>query len=113
MCPLHETPSDSELGLPVPPRINATHGSTTPQRPSTPEVIEMPTSFQTHDTLVESAAEQRRTLRGAREGFSQWDRAAARFRADPKRPLSEDLEAIAGYVQLDDVFLDVGGGAGR
>ena len=70
-------------------------------------------AFETHDALVAAASEQRRTLRGAREGFSQWDRAAPRFRADPKRTLTADAEAIAAYVKPVDTFLDVGGGAGR
>jgi SAM-dependent methyltransferase len=73
----------------------------------------MPTSFEIHDQLVAAAAEQRRTLRNAREGYSQWDRAATRFRADPRRPWSDDLTTIASYVQPGDVFMDVGGGAGR
>ena len=73
----------------------------------------MPTCFETHDGMVAAAAEQRRVLRGAREGYTQWDRAAARFRADPKRTWSEDIAAIASYVQPGDVFMDVGGGSGR
>jgi hypothetical protein len=70
-------------------------------------------AFETHDALVTAAADQRRLIRGAREGYSQWDRAAARFRADPKRTLGEDAEAIAAYVEPGDVFMDVGGGSGR
>ena len=73
----------------------------------------MATSFETHDAMVAAASEQRRVRRGSGFGFSQWDRAAARFRADPKRELSADAATIASYVQPGDVFMDVGGGAGR
>ena len=73
----------------------------------------MPTSFETHDAMVHAASEQRRVKRGSGFGFAQWDRAAARFRADPRRELSADAAAIAEYVQPGDVFMDVGGGAGR
>ena len=35
------------------------------------------------------------------------------LQADPQRPMYMHLDAIAAYVQPDDVLLDVGGGAGR
>jgi SAM-dependent methyltransferase len=35
------------------------------------------------------------------------------LRADPSRPLGPNLEAIAEYVEPEDVIVDVGGGAGR
>jgi SAM-dependent methyltransferase len=35
------------------------------------------------------------------------------MRADPNRPLGPNLEAIAGYIEPEDVIVDVGGGAGR
>jgi hypothetical protein len=73
----------------------------------------MATSFDLHDAMVAAASEQRRVRRGAGFGFGQWDRAAPRFRADPKRELSADAAEIAAYVRADDVFMDVGGGAGR
>lgn len=38
---------------------------------------------------------------------------AGLFRFDPRRPLTPNLEAIAQYLQPGDVFVDVGGGAGR
>ena len=38
---------------------------------------------------------------------------AGLFRFDPRRLLTPNLEAIAQYLQPDDVFVDVGGGAGR
>ena len=43
-----------------------------------------------------------------------WGGSLARlFRFDPRRPLTPNLEVIARYLQADDVFVDVGGGAGR
>jgi SAM-dependent methyltransferase len=63
--------------------------------------------------MVAAASEQRRVKRGAGYGAAQWDRAAARFRADPRRELSADAATIAAFVQPGDVFMDVGGGAGR
>jgi len=38
---------------------------------------------------------------------------AGLFRFDPHRTLTPNLEAIAQYLQPSDVFVDVGGGAGR
>ena len=38
---------------------------------------------------------------------------AGLFRFDPRRTLTPNLEAIAQYLQPSDVFVDVGGGAGR
>ena len=38
---------------------------------------------------------------------------AGRFREDPRRPLDPVLEHLAGYLRPNDVFLDIGGGAGR
>ncbi len=38
---------------------------------------------------------------------------AERFRMDPRRPLSPDLEVIASYLAPSDVLVDVGGGSGR
>lgn len=35
------------------------------------------------------------------------------MKADPRRPLDQNLEIIASYIQPDDVIIDVGGGAGR
>ena len=42
-----------------------------------------------------------------------WGAIASRFRADPKRELDPFLERLASYLRPDDVFVDVGGGAGR
>jgi SAM-dependent methyltransferase len=42
-----------------------------------------------------------------------WGAIASRFRADPRRELDPFLEKLASYLEPDDVFVDVGGGAGR
>jgi len=38
---------------------------------------------------------------------------AKRFRADPKRQMEDNFQILADFVRPDDVFVDVGGGAGR
>jgi SAM-dependent methyltransferase len=38
---------------------------------------------------------------------------AKRFRADPKREMEDNFEVMAAFVRPGDVFVDVGGGAGR
>ena len=64
--------------------------------------------------LIDAAKAQRIRLHG---GLPQGDRwggdTARRFRADPRRELDTNLEAIASYVQPEDVLVDAGGGAGR
>ncbi len=42
-----------------------------------------------------------------------WGAMAQRFRMDPRRDLDANLQVIASYLRPDDVFIDVGGGAGR
>jgi hypothetical protein len=42
-----------------------------------------------------------------------WGAIASRFRADPKRELDPFLEKLASFLRLDDVLVDIGGGAGR
>ena len=42
-----------------------------------------------------------------------WADLAELFRLDPQRPRDANLAAVAGYLGPTDVFLDVGGGAGR
>ena len=42
-----------------------------------------------------------------------WADLAELFRLDPKRPRDANLAAVAEYLEPTDVFLDVGGGAGR
>ncbi len=42
-----------------------------------------------------------------------WADLAELFRLDPRRPRDANLAAVAKYLEPTDVFLDVGGGAGR
>jgi hypothetical protein len=59
------------------------------------------------------AASERRQAGEAGPNADRWSGAAARFRADPRRELDENLETLLSYIRPDDVVLDVGGGAGR
>lgn len=43
----------------------------------------------------------------------RWAGLAEQARADPRRPLDANLAALVGYLEPEDVVLDVGGGAGR
>ena len=42
-----------------------------------------------------------------------WGDLAEMFRLDPDRPRDTNLSALSAYLEPTDVFLDVGGGAGR
>ena len=58
--------------------------------------------------------EQQVRLFGPRADKDIWGGPLARlFRFDPHRELTPNLAAVAQYVQSHDVFVDVGGGAGR
>src|SRR5579883_1439872 len=64
---------------------------------------------------IDAVAAQRARVIGERAvRGDRWTGATARrFRADPHRELDPVLAFVAAQVQPDDVFLDVGGGAGR
>ena len=63
---------------------------------------------------VDSVGAQRARLHDEEQQIDSWGGATARrFRFDPHRQLSANMEAIASYVLPDDVVADVGGGAGR
>lgn len=67
-----------------------------------------------YSARVDAADAQTARLRGGPEQGDRWAGGAARwFRLDPHRPLDGNLAAVAGYIQPDDVVIDVGGGAGR
>ena len=50
---------------------------------------------------------------GLQPPSDSWGAIAQRFRLDPRRDLDANLQEIASYLRPDDVFVDVGGGAGR
>lgn len=58
-------------------------------------------------------AQRARDLAGKPEPDRWTGELARRFRADPHRQLDVTLEFVAALLQPDDVFIDVGGGAGR
>ena len=63
---------------------------------------------------IDGVNEQQKRLHGLRPEADVWGGLQARrFRFDPRRFLDPNLEAIAAYLQPQDVLLDVGGGAGR
>ncbi len=63
---------------------------------------------------IDGVEEQERRVFGSRPSGDIWiGRLARLFRFDPHRRLTPNLEAVAGYLRPDDVFLEVGGGAGR
>lgn len=69
-------------------------------------------NVEAYAALVEAHEAQQARIRGPREDRWGGD-TAARFRMDPRRPLTPNLQMIASYLGPDDVLVDVGGGAGR
>ncbi len=62
---------------------------------------------------VDAVHAQRTRIYDEEQNGDLWADQAPRFALDPRRVVDENLEAMAGYVQPDDVVIDVGGGAGR
>src|SRR5215831_4391442 len=72
------------------------------------------TAAETYAARIDAVRLQRARLHGAQPPDDPWaGPIARRFRADPHRPLDANLAVLASYIQPEDVFLDVGGGAGR
>ncbi|MYC30002.1 MAG: class I SAM-dependent methyltransferase [Chloroflexi bacterium] len=72
------------------------------------------TSADQFTTRVDAVAEQHSRLFGADSNDAPWTPSLARlFRFDPHRNLEPNLQMISQYVHGGDVFVDVGGGAGR
>ena len=64
--------------------------------------------------LIDSVEEQKARLFGSQPQGDVWTGDLARlFRLDPHRQLPANLEAVAQYIQPQDVFVEAGGGAGR
>ena len=66
-----------------------------------------------YEDLIDAVNSQRERLQGPANGDIWGGRIAKRFRADPKRQMEDNFEILADFVRPDDVFVDVGGGAGR
>ena len=72
------------------------------------------TAAQTYAALIDAVHAQRSRIHGQQPVEDRFGGPVAqRFRADPHRSLDANLQVVASYVQPDDVFIDVGGGAGR
>ena len=63
--------------------------------------------------LIDAVDSQRERLQGPRHLDIWGGETASRFRADPRRQMEDNYEILAAFVRPDDVFVDVGGGAGR
>ena len=67
-----------------------------------------------YGALNDAVESQRRRVQGGPPDVDAWGGLnAPRFRADPRREMDSNFEAISAYVELEDVFVDAGGGAGR
>ena len=64
-------------------------------------------------TQIDAVHAQRTRIYGGQQGGDPWGDQADRFSLNPYRVIDENLEALAGYIQPDDLVIDVGGGAGR
>ena len=62
---------------------------------------------------IDAVHAQRARIYGEQQNSDLWGEQANRFALDPHRVIDENLEALAGYIQPNDVVIDVGGGAGR
>ena len=67
-----------------------------------------------YTALIDAVHAQRRRVQGGPPVADDWGgHNAPRFRADPRRGMDSNFEAISAYVEPEDVFNDAGGGAGR
>jgi SAM-dependent methyltransferase len=72
------------------------------------------TAAETYAACIDAVRAQRARLHGTQPPADAWaGPIARRFRADPHRPLDTNLAVLASHIRPEDVFLDVGGGAGR
>ena len=70
---------------------------------------------ETYSEMIDAVAVQANRVHGSPPEAGVFGSAfvAQRFRADPHRKMDSGFEAIAAFVELDDVFIDAGGGSGR
>jgi SAM-dependent methyltransferase len=76
----------------------------------------MTAAAESYTEAVARVLAQRTRLRGPEppaDPFLDLDPAHVLMRADPRRPLTPNQEAIVGFIEPQDVVVDVGGGAGR
>ena len=67
-----------------------------------------------YTALIDAVHSQSRRVQGEPPDADAWGgHNAPRFRADPRRDMDSNFEAISAYVEPEDVFIDAGGGAGR
>ena len=74
------------------------------------------TAAQHYAARVDAVVAQRTRVRGPQPEGDLFDGIPLDhplLRSDPKRPLDPNLEAIAAYIEPEDVIVDVAGGAGR
>ena len=72
------------------------------------------TAIQSYIARIDAVEAQRQRFYGPESREDVWGGDTAQvFRADPQRSLDANLPIIASYLQPEDVFVDVGGGAGR
>jgi SAM-dependent methyltransferase len=71
------------------------------------------TPIEHYAARVAAFEDMRHRWRGGQPGDRWSGGIADQARADPRRQPDANLEALAAYVQRDDVVLDIGGGAGR
>jgi len=72
------------------------------------------TAAETYAARIDAVSAQRLRIHGPQPPDDRFGGPVAqRFRHDPHRSLDANLQVVASYVRPDDVFIDVGGGAGR
>ena len=71
------------------------------------------TAAETYAARIGAVNAQRARIRGQSSTPDPWGAAATLFCFDPHRELDANLEAIASFIEPEDVLIDVGGGAGR
>ena len=73
----------------------------------------MPSATEDYAALQDAVQEQQLRLFGPQPADFWTGQMAALFRFGPRRELDPNVAALASYVMPGDVFVDVGGGAGR
>jgi hypothetical protein len=63
--------------------------------------------------LIDAVNAQKERVQGPPRPDIWGGETAKRFRADPKRQMEDNFQILADFVRPEDIFVDVGGGAGR